>query len=127
MSPTYRIDRARRLVIIAWPTMDPDIGNTRAVVEAMLADLHGDRNFGVLSDWRLATAAASSAYVQGFVELLRSAERQDVTRWATVVASGSEAAYGAGRMTEIRSELQGLVYRVFRDYDEALRWLTEDS
>jgi hypothetical protein len=27
-------------------------------------------------------------------------------------------------MTEIQSELQGLAYRVFRDYDDALHWLT---
>jgi hypothetical protein len=40
-----------------------------------------------------------------------------------VVAADSAAAYGVGRQVESHSELSGLQYRVFREYDEALAWL----
>jgi hypothetical protein len=124
MAATYRVDRAQLLVVMTWPAMAPDITVTRAAVTAMLADSRLQPGFGVLSDWRLATDAASSAYVRDFLDLLRAAEKRGITKWATVVAS--TAAYGAGRMAEIQSELVGLTYRVFRDYDEALRWLMPD-
>jgi hypothetical protein len=124
MPATHRIDREHLLVVITWPAMVPDIGSTRATVAAILTSLHAPAGFGILSDWRQATSAASAAYVREFVEILRSAQKSGITRWATVVAPESLAAFGAGRMTEIQSELHGLSYRVFRDYDSAMHWLT---
>jgi len=126
MPATYSVDRARLLVVVTWPAIAPDIDVTRAAITAMLADARLQPGFGVLSDWRQATEAASSAYVRDFIGLLRAAEQRGITKWATVVGPSSLAAYGAGRMAEIQSELEGLTYRVFRDYDDALRWLMPD-
>jgi hypothetical protein len=127
MPATHRVDRERLLIVITWPAMMPDVATTRTTVSAILTSLHSPSGFGVLSDWRLATGAASAAYVRGFVEILKSAQARGITRWATVVALDSVASFGAGRMTEIQTELQGLSYRVFRDYDAAMRWLTTDA
>jgi len=121
---TYRIDSAKLLVVVSWPAMEPDLASTRATIEGLLGDRRLQAGFGVLSDWRLSTGAASATYIQGFIDLLKSAAERGVTRWATVVPATSTASYGAGRMAEIQSELQGLTYRVFREYDEALHWLT---
>lgn len=124
MPATHRIDRERLLVVITWPAMMPDIDATRATVAAILTGLHAPAGFGILSDWRQATSAASATYVRGFVDILKAAQKRGISRWATVVAPESLAAFGAGRMTEIQSELHGLSYRVFRDYDAAMHWLT---
>jgi hypothetical protein len=106
--------------------MVPDIEVTGETIDAILADPDFRPGFGVLSDWRLGLILATDAYIEGFLDLLKAAEQRGVRKWATVVDPSSLAAYGVGRKAETQSELQGLTYRVFRDYDQALAWLTDD-
>jgi hypothetical protein len=125
MSTDFRFVQKQLLVVITWPAMEPDVLMTRATIEALLADPRLKPGYAVVSDWRHETGAPTSGYIQSFMELLRDAERRGITRWATVVPTASLAAYGVGRMAETNAELRNLSYRVFRDYDEAVRWASE--
>src|SRR5262245_30718676 len=120
MPTDFRFLQKQLLVVITWPAIAPDIQLTRAAVEALLADPRLKAGYAVVSDWRQETAAPTAAYVQGFIDLLRSVEQRGIRRWATVVPPDALVAYGVGRMTEANAELSALAYRVFRDYDEAV-------
>jgi hypothetical protein len=123
MSVTYRRDLPTPVVIITWPRIFPDIQIVQTTMESILADSDRPREFGVVSDWRASTDPPSIEYVQGFVSLLNSWEREGLRRWATVVPRDSTASFGMGRMVEIRTEAAGVPYRVFREYDDALAWV----
>jgi hypothetical protein len=123
MSVTYRRDLPTPVVIITWPRIFPDIQVVQSTMETILADSDRPREFGVVSDWRVSTDAPSIDYVQAFLSLLNSWGRHGLRRWATVVARDSTASFGMGRMVEIRAEEDGVAYRVFRDYDDALAWV----
>jgi hypothetical protein len=122
MSVTYRRDLPTPVVIITWPRILPDIKIVQSTMESILADSDRPREFGVVSDWRASTDPPSTGYVQGFLSLLNGWERHGLRRWATVVPRDSTASFGMGRMVEIRAE-DGVPYRVFRDYDDALAWV----
>ena len=57
--------------------------------------------------------------------LIENSERIGPSRCALVV--GSDRAYGMSRMFEVFSGETSVNVRVFRDLDEAKRWLTEGS
>lgn len=122
MATDVRFLQKQLVVVVSWPAIEPDIYLTQATIEALLADPRLKPGHAVVSDWRQETTPPSSAYIHSFIDILKSAEARGITRWATVVPAGSLAAYGVGRMAEANAELHNLSYRVFRDYDEALRW-----
>jgi hypothetical protein len=127
MPADFQFVQRQLLVVITWPAIEPDIHLTRATVEAMLADPRLKRGYAVVSDWRQETALPSSEYIYQFIDLLRTAERRGITKWATVVPAASMAAYGIGRMGEAHADINHLQYRVFRDYEEAVRWAGGDE
>jgi hypothetical protein len=122
MATDVRFLQAHPVVVIGWPAIEPNIDLTRATIDALLADPRLQPGYAVVSDWRQQTIPPSSAYVESFIDILSSAERHGIRKWATVVPSTSLAAYGVGRMAELNAELRQLSYRVFRDYEEAVRW-----
>lgn len=124
MSVTYRHDLPRPIVVITWPDSSANIGMVQATVDAIFADPARPAELRILSDWRNATDVPGTDYVQAFVWMLNDWARRGLRQWATVVRSDSIASYGMGRMVEIRADDDsGVVYRVFRDFDDALSWL----
>ena len=122
MPADYQFVQRQLLVVITWPAIEPNIHLTRATVEALLADPRLKPGYAVVSDWRQETAPPASDYIYQFIDLLRTADRRGITRWATVIPPTSLAAYGVGRIGEAHADINHLLYRVFRDYDDAVRW-----
>jgi hypothetical protein len=98
----------------------------RATVEGILADPSRPAEFGLLSDWRSAPDAPDTRFVNDFLESLKAWSTKGLRKWATVIRVDSIASYGMGRMVEIRADANGNAYRVFRDYDTAIAWLTTE-
>ena len=119
----YRFDAPRRIVVITWPAIVPDMQTVRSTVDALLADRAMKSGYPYLSDWRLAPAAPAANYVHSFITFLERIDKRGVRRWATVVKADSDASFEVGRTIETHAELAGLQYRVFRDYEAALMWL----
>jgi hypothetical protein len=68
--------------------------------------------------------APATAFIDDMVAYFRAHADQLAGCTAAVVV-GSEAAFGMGRMLEIRTEVSGvnLAMKIFLDYDHAVRWL----
>ena len=111
------------MVVITWPAMVPEIEIVRATIDAMLTDPAMKSGYSVLSDWRQALAPPAPNYVHKFIAYLESLRHRGMRQWATVVAADSDGSYGVGRQVEAYAEFGGMKYRVFRNYDEALKWL----
>ena len=80
----YRFDLARRIVVITWPPMVPEIGIVRATVDAMLGDSAMKSGYSVPSDWRQSTSIPAPNYVHRFITYLETLKHRGVPRWATV-------------------------------------------
>jgi hypothetical protein len=122
MPTDVRFLQPHLVVVISWPAMAPDFVLTQGAIGALLTDPRLKPGYAIVSDWRKQTAPPTSEYIESFIDILGSAARYGIRRWATVVPATSVAAYGVGRMAELNAELRDLSYRVFRDYDEAVRW-----
>jgi hypothetical protein len=88
-------------------------------------------SFGVVSDWRRATAATDPSFDRDFLAALEKlrAEGRLCGRWATVVPASASMIdlYRAGRMVEILGRPAGIQYEVFVSYDEAVAWVGDVS
>ena len=127
MTVHYRIDSTNRIVIVTWPPVEPTIVIVRNTIEAILAEPARPARFRLLSDWRQGVEAPALSFVSEFLKSLRQWRAAGLERWATLVAPDAVAAYGTGRMLEIRAEQTGEPYRIFRDPNEAIRWLLCDG
>ena len=127
MSVAYRRDLPSPVVVITWPKILPDIQVVQSTMTSILADEERPREFSILSDWRDSPEAPGMDDVRGFLLLLEEWRHQGLRRWATVVRRDATAAYGMGRMVEIRAEEVGGAYRVFREFDDALEWVGSNA
>ena len=81
----------------------------------------------LLVDRRNATAPTRDI-VDRMVNFLGTNAEQ-VKGWRVAVATGSDEAYGVGRMLELTAQARGVPLRIqsFRSYEEAQRWLTSSD
>ena len=80
----FRFLQKQLVVVVSWPAIEPDIYLTRATIEALLSDPRLQPGYAVVSDWRNQTSAPSAAYVQSFVDLLKSAGQRGITRLSLI-------------------------------------------
>lgn len=74
----------------------------------------------VLVDNRPSLEIATYEDVRERVELFRAME---ATHFISAIVVDTQVHFGLGRMTEMLGERDGARIRIFRDYDEACRWL----
>ena len=105
----YTIEEWRAAMLVVWES--PAFGSHRAI----LID-------------RRRSETPSTAFVEAMATFLsRHQARIAGTRAAIVVRDDS--GFGMGRMTELKASLENpdAMIRPFRDYDQAVRWLTDPA
>jgi hypothetical protein len=117
---TYRIDIARRLVIIT--------GDYAAAAEwhellgRVLADPSREPGFGFLRDLRDAKVPVDAATVVGIIDVVkRFWPMLQVSKAAIVTPRDMDS---AAVVAQALGDTYDLPIRVFRELEEALRWLT---
>lgn len=97
----------------------------RSTVLAMIAATSASPQMCLLVDRRLATPP-SPEDVKQMVDFFER-NRPALARRAAAIVVADDAGFGVARMIELRSrlELPDGTIRVFRQYDDAVRWLTE--
>ena len=95
----------------------------REAVDALLQDGSEHGGLGVIVD-RRGAAPPTRSFVEQMAAFFAS-RAQQVSGVRAAVVVDSETAFGMGRMTGLRAELEspGLTIRPFRSYEEAERWL----
>ena len=121
---TLTIDTRSRVALIVWPDEEPRLQAWLAEFERVLSHPQFEPDFGIVSDRRALTMTPRADFVRAFIESVAASASAGRFRgrWATVVAPSELAVYGMGRMTELLGDQHRLVYRVFTEIDEALRW-----
>ena len=121
---TCEIDSEQRIAILTWTQEPKDFLGWKQHFEKVLVDPRFRPDFGIISDWRGLREAPTNSFVEEFLEALQQARarKQFSGRWATVVSTAHPAVFGVGRMTEMRAELKGLEYRIYRDLQRAVLW-----
>jgi hypothetical protein len=121
MPVDFKIDAARRLIVA---TVFDEISDTE-IIEALTSSLNDpdfERGFNVLSDHTRITQAITTEQVKLLVNHMESlSDHLAGARWAIV--TNSPASYGMMRMLSVFAERVPIELRVFRDADEANRWL----
>ena len=125
---TIEVDPALRRAVITWAPGVPVFNPWMATIDALVAHPDFKPDFAVISDWRGATGAPETAFVEAFLvfcESVRRARRLS-GRWATVVSRNADAEFDSGRMTDSRTAESGGEYRLFKSLDDALAWATSN-
>lgn len=119
-SVTYEIDREHRLVLIRMQgrVLSRDL---LAVTGAMQDDPALDRGWGVLVDTREVTEAPHYTEMQNFVGISRRSPMSKESRRAFLV--NSSVLFGVARMASTLASEFGRRYQVFRDEEDAYRWI----
>jgi hypothetical protein len=124
MDFSYRIDKANKIVYLEGD--DPSFEVWQQTMLAVFADSEFETGFNFLSDHRSAAEARSSDYLRAALNFLKRHDNEiGSCKWATVVST--IAAFGMGRMTQILSENLSMQIEVFKDMDQAIYWLLQDS
>lgn len=119
------------MAVIVWQAVRPTIELSLAGFDQLIAHPGFRPEYGVVSDWRRATADAAPHFDRDFLVALRKLQTDGslAGRWATVVPDSAQRVdlYRAGRTIEILGRLQGLRYDVFTNYDDAVAWVRQTA
>jgi hypothetical protein len=119
---TYRIAPDERVVYLTT-TGEATFAEWRGAVLSALSDPDYRKGFNFLSDRRDQADVPDTGFVKAAAAFLREHSAViDGCRWATV--AGRDALYGMARMFSTFSEGTCIRVAAFRDYEDALRWLT---
>lgn len=123
---TIHVDPALRRAVITWAPGVPVFNPWMATIDALVSHPDFKPDFAVISDWRGATGAPETAFVEAFLVFCQSVRRARRLsgRWATVISSDADAVFGPVRMTDSQAAQQGAEYRLFKSLDDALAWAT---
>jgi hypothetical protein len=121
MPVDFKIDTERRLIVA---TVFDEISDTD-IIEALhssVSDPGFEPGFNVLSDHTRITRPITTEQVKLMVGHMESlSDHLAGARWAIV--TNSPASYGMMRMLSVFAERVPIELQVFRDADEANRWL----
>ena len=117
----FRVDPALRVVILR-PDSPPILQDWADVIDRALDDPAFQPGFNFLSDRRHIAEPPTREYVRGTIEALVARQSRLGPDCRVAVVTSSDATFGMGRMAEAHAEPRKVHFRVFRDYDEALRW-----
>jgi hypothetical protein len=121
MPVDFKIDTERRLIVA---TVFDEISDTDIIetLNSSISDPDFEPGFNVLSDHTQVTRAITTEQVKLMVDHMESlSDRLAGARWAIV--TNSPASYGMMRMLSVYAERVPMELQIFRDADEANRWL----
>lgn len=120
------VNPALRRAVITWAPGVPVFNPWMATIDSLLSHPDFKPDFAVISDWRGATGAPETAFVEAFLVFCQSVRRARRLsgRWAIVVSPGANDVFGSGRMTDTQASEQGVDHRLFKSLDDALVWAT---
>ena len=120
------VDPALRRAVITWAPGVPVFNPWMATIDSLLSHPDFKPDFAVISDWRGATGAPETAFVEAFLVFCQSVRRARRLsgRWAIVVAPDANEVFGAGPMSDAQASESDLDYRLFKSLDDALVWAT---
>ena len=116
-----KIDAERRLIVA---TVFDEISDTDIIeaLNASISDPDFERGFNVLSDHTRIARVITTEQVNLMVDHMESlSDHLAGARWAIV--TNSPASYGMMRMLSVFAKRVPLELQVFRDADEANKWL----
>jgi hypothetical protein len=121
-----RVEPAARRAVITWAPGVPVFNPWMATIDSLLSHPDFKPDFAVISDWRGATGAPETAFVEAFLVFCQSVRRARRLsgRWAIVVAPDADDVFGAGRMTDAHTAESEVDHRLFKSLDDALVWAT---
>ena len=123
MAVTYRIDPSERIVYLTTAGQSP-FEEWRDVMMVVLADPAYRPGFDFLNDRTLQEDLPTADYAKSALHFLR-VHRWQMGRCRWAVVAGSDALYGRGRMFSALSQSHGIEGEMFRDLDDARRWLLD--
>jgi hypothetical protein len=121
MPVDFKIDTERRLIVA---TVFDEISDTDIIetLNSSISDPDFEPGFNVLSDHTRITRPITTEQVKLMVGHMESlSDHLAGARWAIV--TNSPASYGMMRMLSVFAERVPIELQVFRDADEANRWL----
>ena len=117
------------VAVIEWRAVRPTIELSLVGFDQLIAHPRFRPQYGVVSDWRGATADAAPHFDRDFLIALGKLQSEGALagRWATVVPDSVQRVdlYRAGRTIEILGRMHGLRYDVFTNYEDALAWVSD--
>ena len=116
-----RVDPALRVAILR-PDKAPTLQDWADAIDRALADPAFQPGFHFLSDRRHIAEPPTKEYVRGSIEALVTRQPRLGPDCRVAVVTAHDATFGMARMAEAHAEPRKVHFRVFRDYDEALRW-----
>lgn len=127
--PVFRLAVRPPVAVILWRARHPTIDVCQQAFAALLAHPAFRPEFGVVSDWRRATAETAPHFDRDFLAALAKLQSDGSLRgrWASVVPARAQMVdlYRAGRTIEILGRPLGLRYDVFVNYDDAVTWVSD--
>ncbi|HEY4733483.1 MAG TPA: hypothetical protein VIH53_02940 [Gemmatimonadaceae bacterium] len=122
MNPVYRIDVARKVVLLFWSEF-PTIARLREVVEQAIADPEFRPGMNFLWDRRPGDAnTATIEYLREAVYYMQvMAEEIGAHAWAIVTHTPGD--YGKARMLEAMTDVGKVLIRGFQSRGDAEEWL----
>lgn len=125
MAVTHRIDSQDAVVYLTVTGVSP-FGEWEAAMRRVLADPAYVRGFDFLTDRRGQTDVPGPEFPRQVLRfLLEHTPEMGRYHWAAV--SPREATFQTIRMFSILAEEADIHVRAFRDYEEARRWLLNDT
>ena len=127
MPVSWTVEPGGRFVVVV-PTDPSTIEEWRTAMTAILADPISSPSLTILIDRRNCEPVTAEFVTQMIDFLAQHRAALSGSRRAILVSD--DAGFGMGRMTELKSQLENpdSTARVFRNYEEAVLWLTaEDS
>ncbi len=119
MPLTYTIDKAARLATILYD-ISPEFAEFQRTIRAVFDDHDYESGFKFLFDRHLVEEPPTTEYVRSAVRLIRGNE-QKFSFIVSVVRN--DASYGMARMGHILAEDISVSIQIFKDIEEAKRWL----
>ena len=125
MPVSWTIEPEGRFVVLL-PANPSTIEQWRAAMLAVLAAPISRPRLTMLVD-RRGTETVTAEFVTQMTGFFAEHQRA-LSGSRTAILVSEDAAFGMGRMTELKSELDNsdAAIRVFRNHDEAVRWLTQE-
>jgi hypothetical protein len=123
MPVTWTVEPEKRFVVLS-PADPSTIEEWRTAMSEILDSPNARPHLTMLVD-RRKTETLNAEFVTQMTRFFAEHEK-DLSGSRTAIAVNDDAGFGMGRMTEMKSALGSpdSTIRVFRSYDEAVRWLT---
>jgi hypothetical protein len=125
MSVEFRVDSEEGLVL---GVLKGEV--TVDEIMAALGELFGsdeyEPHYNGITDLRDTAWESNQEDLRRLVQFLIK-HRKSIGKHRSAIVVSSERAYGMSRMFEVFSEATPIKVRVFRDWDEAMKWTVEGS